>query len=81
MRIVYAMFFQEDTQRKKKQEHSLRDVANQLGAATLSTALPSSQTVPDSVFRARRMDTAQMIHSPSVTERTTKLLNESLDPK
>ena len=77
MRIVYAMFFQEGTQRKKKQEHSLRNVANQLGAATLSTALPPSQTVPVSVLRARRMYTAQMIHSPSVTEHTTKLL----DPK
>jgi len=81
MRIVYAMFFQESTHRKKKQEHSLRNVARQLGAATLGTALPPSQTVPVSVLRARRMDTAQMVHSPSVTEHTTKLLDESRDLK
>ena len=81
MRIVYAMFFQEDMQRKKKQEHSLRDIANQLGTATLSTALPPSQPVPVSVLRARRMDTAQMVHSPSVTEHTTKLLDDSRDLK
>lgn len=80
MRILYAMIFQEDTQRKKKQEHPLRNIANQLGAATLSTALPPSQTVPVSVLRARRMDTAEMVHSPSVTEHTTKLLDESRDP-
>ena len=79
MRIVYALIFQDDT-RKKKQEHSLRDIANQLGSANLSNALPSSQTVPVSVFRTRRIDTAEMVHPPSVTEHTTKLLDES-DPK
>ncbi len=81
MRIVYAMFFQENTQRKKKQGHWLPDIASQLGSTTLSTALPPSQTMPVSVFRARRMDTAQMVPSPSVTEHTTKLLDESRGPK
>ena len=85
MRIVYAMIVQEDRQRKKKQVHLPPDIApittNHLGAATLNTALPIPQTVPVSVFRARRMDTAEMVHSPSVTEHTTKLLDESREPK
>ena len=86
MRIVYAMIVQEDRERKKKQqEHSLPNIApittNQLGAATLNTALPILQTLPVSVFRARRMDTAEMVHSRSVTEHTTKLLDESREPK
>jgi hypothetical protein len=85
MRILYAMIFQEDTQRKKKRDQSLPDIApitnNQLGAATLSTALPLSQTVPVSLFSPPRMDTADMVNSPSVTEHTTKFLDESQDPK
>lgn len=85
MRLVYAMIVQEGTQKKKKQVHSPPYTApittNQLGAATLNTSLPISHTVPVSVFRARRMDTAEMVHSPSVTEHTTKLLDESREPK
>ena len=80
MRLLYALIFQDDRRRKKKQDRSLRDIANQLGSATLSNALPSSQTVPVSVFRTRRIDTAEMVHPPSVTEHTTKLLDES-NPK
>jgi hypothetical protein len=85
LRIVYAMIVQEDRQRKKKPEHSPLDIApittSQLGAANLNTALPISETVPVSVFRARRMDTAEMVHSPSVMEHTTKLLDELRKPK
>ena len=81
MRIIYAMFFQRDTQRKKKQGHWLPDIASQLGSHTLSTALPPPQTVPVPVLGTRRMDTAEMVHSPSVTEHTTKLLDESRHPQ
>ena len=81
LRILYALVFQDEMQRKKKQERSLPDITNQLRAATVSTALPPSQSVPVSIVGARRMDTAEMLHSPSVTEHTTKLLDESLDSK
>ena len=85
MRILYAVIFQEGAPRKKKQDNSLPYVApiptDQLGTATRGSALPTSQSVPASVFSARRTDTAEMVNPPSVTEHTTKLLNESQDPE
>jgi zinc-ribbon domain len=84
MRILYAVIFQEGAPRKKKQDNSLSYVApitTELGTATRGRALPSSQSMPASVFSARRMDTAEMVSPPSVTEQTTKLLDESQEPE
>lgn len=85
MRILYAVIFQEGAPRKKKQDSSLPYIApnttNQLGAETRGFALPPSHSIPVSDFSARRMDTAEMASPPSVTEGTTKLLDESPEPK
>ena len=84
MRILYAVIFQEGAPRKKKQS-ALTDVTSittdQLGAATRGSALPPSQSVPVAAFNTRRVETAEMVSPPSVTEHTTKLLNESQDPE
>jgi len=84
MRILYAVIFQEAAPRKKQQQlNTLSDVApntiDALGAATRGTALPPAQNVPVTAFNARRVDTREMVKPPSVTEHTTKLLNESRD--
>jgi hypothetical protein len=85
MRVVYAVIFQEGAPRKKKQDSSVSYNApittNQLGAETRGSALPPSHSVPVSGANARRMDTAEMASPPSVTERTTKLLDESPEPE
>jgi hypothetical protein len=85
MRILYAIIFQEGAPRKKEQDSSLPDVApstiDQSGTATRGTALPPAQSVPVTAFHARRVNTREMVNPPSVTEHTTKLLNESPDPK
>ena len=85
MRILYAVIFQEGAPRKKKQDSALPDAGpittDQLGAATRGSALPPSQSVPVTVFNTRRVETAEMVSPPSVTEHTTKLLNESQDPE
>jgi hypothetical protein len=85
MRILYAVIFQEGAPRKEKQNSSLPSVApittDQLGPETPRSALPPSHSVPASVFSARQMDTAEMVGPPSVTEHTTKLLDQSPDPK
>jgi hypothetical protein len=85
MRILYAVIFQEGAPRKKKQENSQPYVgpitSHQLGTAISATALPTSQSVPASVFSAARRDTAEMVEPLSVTEHTTKLLEESKDPE
>ena len=82
LRIIYALIFQEGAPRKKKQDHSLPSApinAEQLGTATRGSALPPSPGVPVAAFNRQRVDTAQMVSPPSVTEHTTKLLNESQD--
>lgn len=86
MRILYAVIFQEGAPRKKQQQfNTLPDVPpgtlDHLGTATRGTALPPAQSIPVTVFDARRVDTREMVNPPSVTEHTTKLLNESPDPK
>src|SRR2546423_4937858 len=86
MRILYAVIFQEGAPRKKQpQFNTLPDVApstiDQSGTAPRGTALPPAQSVPVTAFNARRVDTREMVNPPSVTEHTTKLLNESPDPK
>jgi hypothetical protein len=86
MRILYAVIFEEGAPRKKQQQfNTLPDVAQstngQLGTATRGTALPPAQSIPVTAFNARRGDTREMVNPPSVTEHTTKLLNESPDPK
>jgi hypothetical protein len=82
MRILYAVIFQQGAPRKKKKDGSLPSApitTEQLGTATRGSALPPSQVVPVAAFKTQRVDTAQMVSPPSVTEHTTKLLNESQD--
>ena len=86
MRILYAVIFQEGAPRNNQQPfNTLADVApsaiDQLGTATRGTALPPAQSVPVAAFNARRVDTREMVNPPSVTEHTTKLLNESPEPR
>jgi hypothetical protein len=86
MRILYAIIFQEGALRKKQQQFkTLPDVVpgtiDQAGTATRGTALPPAERIPFAAFDARRGDTREMAHPPSVTEHTTKLLNESPEPK
>jgi hypothetical protein len=82
LRILYAVIFQQGAPRKKKEDGSLPSApitTEQLGAARRGSTLPPSQGVPVAAFNTRRVDTAEMVRPPSVTERTTKLLNESQD--
>jgi hypothetical protein len=85
MRILYAMTFQEGTPRKKRQAYPSAYVApvvaNQLATTTGGPTLPPSLNAPVATFNARRVHTAEMVNLPSVTEHTTKLLNESQDLK
>lgn len=82
MRILYAVIFQEGAPRKKKHDGSLPYTpitTEQLGTAQRGSALPPTQGVPVATFNTPRVDTAEMVSPPSVTEHTTKLLNDSQD--
>jgi hypothetical protein len=79
VRILYAVIFQEGAPRKKKLKGSLPYApitTARLGAAMRGTAMPLTQDVPVAAFRMRRVHTAEMAGRPSVTEHTTKLLNQ-----
>ena len=82
LRILYAVIFEERAPRKKKQNGPLPPAPiafEQLGAAARGSALPPRRGVPVAAFNTRRVDTAEMVSPPSVTEHTTKLLKESQD--
>jgi hypothetical protein len=84
LRILYAVIFQKGAPRKKKLDDSLPSgpiATEQSGAITRGSALPPAQGIPVAAFNTRRVDTAEMVSPPSVTEHTTKLLNESQDSK
>lgn len=80
LRILYAIIFQEGARRKKKRGGSLAHAptpADQLGTVARGSALPPSRGVPVAAFYPQRVNTAQMVTPPSVTEHTTRLLKTS----
>ncbi len=79
MRILYAVIFQEGALGKKQiSAPFVASIATeQLGPASRGSELPPARSVPISADKARRVETAEMASPPSVTEHTTKLLNET----
>ncbi|MBA2734750.1 MAG: zinc ribbon domain-containing protein [Acidobacteria bacterium] len=78
MRILYALLFESATPGSRGD--SLTDVLPvspaALNAGARISALPPAQSIPVSEFTSRRMNTAELMHPPSVTENTTRLLDE-----
>jgi hypothetical protein len=68
LRFAYAVF-------EAKQEMNLKN-RMQVSASTRALSLPSGQSVPVTDFRKDSVDTAEMVQPPSVTESTTKLLDQ-----
>jgi hypothetical protein len=82
LRIIYALFFEEDISRVKPPPASSYmppAMPSQLGAMPRGTALPPQQSVPVSGWR-QRSDTAELVRPQSVTENTTRLLDDKVDP-
>lgn len=78
MRILYALLFESSTPGVKSVATvDVPAVAPaQLDARARVSALPPAQSIPVSNFTPRRMNTAELRHPPSVTENTTRLLDE-----
>ena len=83
MRILYATIFEQGASSIKA--HTAADVAPmppiappQLKAEARISALPPQREQPAASFFTppRRMDTAELVQPPSVTENTTRLLDE-----
>lgn len=59
----------------KKQEIPFYESDSQIETSKLPFSLPSSPGIPVSDFSSRQVNTAEMIQPTSVTEQTTKLLD------
>ena len=80
MRILYALFFESSTPGLRSDDDASNDVSPASPAALKAgarvSALPPAQGIPVSDFTPRRMNTAELRQPPSVTENTTRLLDE-----
>ncbi|MBA2647862.1 MAG: hypothetical protein H0U81_13775 [Pyrinomonadaceae bacterium] len=80
MRMFYPYIAGGDIAREGKSiSFQLSDA--QVETGTLPYSLPASHSIPITDFSSRNVDTAEMVQPPSVTENTTKLLNDPRDQK
>jgi hypothetical protein len=80
VRLLHALLLEESAPRvKEKISKSRANTVAQLRATRNNSALPPAQSAPASGW-TQRLNTAEMVQVPSVTENTTKLLNNSADP-
>jgi hypothetical protein len=84
MRFVYAIMFEEGTPRAKPRSPVFNAPAGtatpeQVRSGHIPNALPPQQARPASEFSRWRADTAEMAQPPSVTENTTRLLDDAQD--
>jgi hypothetical protein len=78
MRILYALLFESSAPGVKPDAAASTSPATPaaLGATPRISALPPAQSIPVPSFAPRRMNTAELAQPPSVTENTTRLLDE-----
>ncbi len=62
-----------------EQETLFSEADAQLETGKLPFSLPASESIPVSDFGSRRVNTAELVQPPSVTEHTTKLLDKRQD--
>ena len=70
----------------KDEAHGGKSISSHHSDAGVETAklpfsLPAAHSIPLTDFGTRRVDTAEMVQPPSVTEHTTKRLNDPRDQK
>ena len=77
MRLLYGLLLEEHTTAKKFPKRSTAEAAPTLAREkTRGTELPPARTIPASVYASPRADTSDMAAPLSVTENTTRLLDE-----
>jgi hypothetical protein len=84
LRIIFAVFFQEATPRAPQvasppPQLYTPPIASRLHAPA-QESLPHAQGVPVNDYRRSQANTAEMMRPPSVTENTTRLLDNQTDP-
>jgi hypothetical protein len=82
-RVLYGVFLAEKRALKVKgaalQPPVAPIVPGQPGTAARTPELTPPQVAPIESFTAQRVETAEMVQPPSVTENTTRLLDEEAD--
>jgi MFS family permease len=76
VRFLYAWLLEIDSQSTMAGLPPRRAVMNSELNAADHAALPASPGVPASALGAKRGDTTEIVNAPSVTENTTKLLDQ-----
>ena len=79
MRILYATLFEQGAPSTKQDAYAYASTPTtpaQLNTGARISALPPQQSAPVSDFIPRHANTAELVHPPSVTENTTRLLDE-----
>lgn len=78
LRIIYAHLYEDDTPGARQDAGASYAPVTpaQLNTGARISALPPAQSIPVSDFAPRRMNTAELVQPPSVTENTTRLLDE-----
>lgn len=85
MRMLYAAIFQEGAPSERGKPAAFPqttfDQTPRVGTDANDRMLPPAQTLPVMTFQSGRSETKEMAEPPSVTEHTTKLLDDSPDQK
>jgi hypothetical protein len=77
LRIIYARLYEDDTpEMLPEAQPAYNAPPAHLSARARVSALPPQQSVPAPDFAPRRANTAELVPPPSVTENTTRLLDE-----
>jgi hypothetical protein len=78
MRILYALIFEQGMTGQKQDSPTYVPPASpaRLGTAMHGQALPPMQSIPIPDFVPNRANTVELVPPPSITENTTKLLDE-----
>jgi hypothetical protein len=78
LRIIYARLYEDDTPGIKQDSPAYVPPLStaQLNTGVRGSALPPPQSIPVPTFAPRRANTAELVPPPSITENTTRLLDE-----
>jgi len=85
LRVLYGVFLAEKREARANGAASRRHVVpimlEQPGAAAGIPELSTPRAAPIESFTAQRVETAEMVQPPSVTENTTRFLDEESGPR
>lgn len=80
--VLYGVFLADrKLEAAKRAESQPRAVPVHLGFAARNPELYAARSQPIETFTPQRVHTAEMVHPPSVTENTTRLLDDEAEPR